>query len=217
MKQNSVRIKRITLLCLGIFPFAALMLFSFSYPENSKKANVSFQSYSGEDLFAGIYLQKGDFANELKTISKTSLATNKNNSDKLFKEVRKNLLQNDPHFFEKFKEGITSQSHLEVSQTLQNTSTTLFKIYNDIKEKQTKHVYSTTDQGLDIVTDNQDIDLTIDFIFIDQPIAVVVLLMLPLGPPTLPLDREGKPMYDITKQDKLSSQMLVDELVKKFS
>jgi SdpC family antimicrobial peptide len=219
MKRSYFNFKRTTVLLLLAFPFLTLVLFSFSLPDASREDAKT--KFTGKQLFQGIYFQHGDVVNELSTISKTSLLNSSKELDKGYFELEKRLLQKDPLFFERFKEGVLSHSHITVTETLKKTSAFVFGVMQSMSREGMGKNDASTQESL--VNEGTVVVIFVDypmpaiaFVVPFPPVIYTVAIVLPLGPPTLPLDEKGKKLIDQQSQTKLSGEMLVNEIVTKL-
>jgi SdpC family antimicrobial peptide len=203
-------------------PFLALVLFSFSFPDEVK--NNARVSYSGEQLFQGIYFHHGEVAGKLGTISKTTVFDATKELNKGYYDLRERLLQKNPNYFEDFKRDILSRSHITVTEALKKTSVEVFSLLREINLEKNENA----DKPL-VEAANADVTLEVVNVFFVLPVPDMVYvvwispyimtpgpIILPLGPPNLPLDENGKKLADQQSQSKLSGEMLINEIVEKL-
>ncbi|WP_291152582.1 hypothetical protein [Flavobacterium sp. UBA7680] len=107
------------------------------YTENSTE---SLKSYTGKELFKGILFAEGDVADLLQNIKQSYSyyeinqidVDHKNDSDNKINYLLNSIENKNSHYFDEFKQSITSKDHIRIRQALANGSELVYNTALDL-------------------------------------------------------------------------------------
>lgn len=189
-----------------------ILLFSFTTTKSESKKLIK-ENYTGKQIFSAIYLHDKTLSAELNTYKKIrhefSVSVKQENA---YTEILNEIEKESPLFFEEFKKNITSGNHIAIKAQIKEGQTKLLRITSKFSANNTN------------IKDDETAPYGNPYVFI-PPIVVVewaispvlpVAIVLPLGPPSLPLSNNEASTLGKLKNDNLFCELLVDELVAKF-
>ena len=128
----------------AIIPMCALILFATFSAQ--AKPTIHVPSYSGEQLFEGIFFAHGEVVEHIPEIKANMNLRDWMNSNELreFSQLRKKTIklikQNNSGFFNRFRKNIQSGSHLLVKQEIEYAGKVLSDAIYEIKELEDENV-----------------------------------------------------------------------------
>lgn len=223
-------------LLIAVLPICALVFVSFSFP-SERTAAVEKRSkalFTGQELFRGIFFRQGTFAQQIKSYRQTFVAGGA--PEALTANIEKWLETKDPAFFNKFKAAITSGSSIAIRDMMRQTDEMLQEQYEQARDLTARAVKTQavaasegkTDGGKATLVSGDEpfyifIVLPSPPVLIDNPFIIVppmyipdvqftYLIMLPMGPPTLPLAKSVGKTAPHLFDENLLSQVIIDEI-----
>lgn len=135
----------------NLFFLVFILIIFTSCEENDYSKNetkTSLKNYSGRELFEGILLAKGNVANLLQPIRQSYSYYEINNIDDNYKKDFDNkandilnfIESGNPYYFDNFKKSITSKNHIEIRETLTNSSQLIYNSALDLFLSKTEKV-----------------------------------------------------------------------------
>ena len=121
----------------AIFPICALVLFAIFYAD--AKPNIHTPSFSGEELFKGIFFARGDVAQILpETAEKNNFQSylSKQQEQKMLinqKLIIQEIKNSNPDFFSNFKGSIESNNYQEILRTLIQSVQLMDSVISNVK------------------------------------------------------------------------------------